>query len=155
MVVSNQDLVKGSLLQIKIDNQILGFATSHSLSITTNTTEVSTKDHGDYPAVIAQTISWEVQCENLYTDKNGAYLMSIQTAKKPVTLLFSRIQGDELASKGIVDKNTDWTINENDFILSGQALLTSFSINAPNGDQATISCTFTGIGAFESEIPQQ
>lgn len=148
MVVSNQDIVKGSLLQVSVGGIILGFATSHSLSITTNTTEVSTKDHGDFPSIMAQTVSWEVQCENLYTDNNGSALMNIQANKTPVHLIFSKVTNTN-PEKGIVDKNTNWTLDD-DPILEGDAYLTSFSLNAPSGDNATVSCTFTGNGAFTS-----
>lgn len=152
--MQNSDIVKGSMLQVKVGNNILGFATSHSLSITTNTTEVSTKDHGDYPAVIAQSVSWEVQCENLYTDANEAALIAIQTSKTPVTITFCKVSNyDANDEKGIVpgpntDGDNSWTPGAT--ILSGQAYLTSFQVNAPAGDNATISCTFTGNGAFQT-----
>ena len=121
---------------------------------TTNTTEVSTKDHGDYPAVIAQSVSWEVQCENLYTDANEAALISIQTSKTPVTITFCKVSNyDANDEKGIVpgpntDGDNSWTPGAT--IISGQAYLTSFQVNAPAGDNATISCTFTGNGAFQT-----
>ena len=150
--MQNSDIVKGSMLQVQVGSNILGFATSHSLSITTNTTEVSTKDHGDYPAVIAQSVSWEVQCENLYTDANEAALIAIQTSKTPVTITFCKVSNyDANDEKGIVpgpNTNGDNSWTPGATILSGQAYLTSFQVNAPAGDNATISCTFTGNGAF-------
>lgn len=148
-MLQNSDIVKGSMLQVQVGGDILGFATSHSLSITTNTTEVSTKDHGDYPAIIAQTLSWEVTCENLYTDANEAALIAIQTAKTPVTVTFCKVSNyDANDEKGIVGNSSKpaWTVG--DQILTGQAYLTSFQLNAPAGDNATISCTFTGSGSF-------
>ena len=147
--LSNSDIVKGSMLQIKIGDSIIGFATSHSLSITTNTTEVSTKEHGDYPAILAQTLTWEVQCENLYTDANEAYLVDIQLKKTPVTIVFSKVQYSNTDEKGIVDAangSNTWSVSQQ--LLTGTAYLTSFSVNAPAGDNATISCTFTGSGAL-------
>ena len=61
-VTKNSDIVKGSALQVTLGSggTILAFATSHALSITVNTTEVSTKDHGDYPGIIKQNTTWEV-----------------------------------------------------------------------------------------------
>lgn len=150
MPLQNSDIVKGSVLQVKIGTKILGFATSHSLSITTNTTEVSTKDHGDYPAIIAQNLTWEVQCENLYTDENGAELLAIQTGKTLVDLVFAPVSNYN--SQGIVGTADTSSYQLGDAILSGKAYLTSFSLNAPAGDNATVSCTFTGCGAFTTEI---
>ena len=152
--MQNSDIVKGSMLQVQVGGNILGFATSHSLSITTNTTEVSTKDHGDYPAVIAQSVSWEVQCENLYTLDNKQKLMTIQTSKTPVTITFCEVSNyDANDEKGIVpgpNTNGDNSWTPGPIILTGQAYLTSFQVNAPAGDNATISCTFTGNGAFQT-----
>ena len=45
--MTNQDIVKGSALMVFLGGSAIGFATSHALSLTTNTTEVSTKDHGE------------------------------------------------------------------------------------------------------------
>lgn len=148
-MLQNSDIVKGSMLQVKVGDNMLGFATSHSLSITTNTTEVSTKDHGDYPAIIAQNLTWEVQCENLYTDANEAALIALQVNKTLVDLVFCKVGNyDATDEKGIVENTNKqaWTVG--DQILAGKALLTSFSVNAPAGDNATISCTFTGCGSF-------
>lgn len=154
-MVQNNQIIKGSMLQVSVGGNILGFATSHSLSITTNTTEVSTKDHGDYPGIIAQNITWEVQCENLYSDDNGQKLMAIQKSKQPVTLIFAKVNYDPNDEKGIVGHNNthgDSTWELGDVILQGQAYLTSFSINAPAGDNATASCTFTGNGSFDTDL---
>lgn len=155
--MTNSDIVKGSMLQVRITDaqnveHILGFATSHSLSVTTNTTEVSTKDHGDYPAIIAQNLTWEVQCENLYTNANGRDLLAIQTGKQLVDLVFARVSNYD--SKGIVDNSNPsaWEVDDTHPILSGKAYLTSFSLNAPAGDNATVSCTFTGCGSFDTGI---
>lgn len=156
-MVQNNQIIKGSMLQVKVDGNILGFATSHSLSITTNTTEVSTKDHGDYPGIIAQNITWEVQCENLYSEDNGQKLMAIQKSKQLVTLIFAKVNYDPNDEKGIVGHNntdgtSDWQVEDNEIILQGQAYITSFSINAPAGDNATASCTFTGNGSFDTDL---
>lgn len=146
---NNSDIVKGSMLMVFMGGEPIGFATSHSLSLTTNTTEVSTKDHGDYPSVIAQSISWEVTAENLYSDAGESTYMTAQLAKTPVTLSFAKASNYSATDeKGVIGTNghSDWTPGT--VIASGQALITSFSVNAPAGDNATMSVTFTGIGAL-------
>ena len=148
-VRKNSDIVKGSALQVKIGNDdILGFATSHSLSITVNTTEVSSKDHGDYPGVIKQNTTWEVTCENLFCGENWGNLNAYLDDDTPVTVEFVPVN---YISKGIVYDNdvpsgaqTSWTAGT--AIASGPAYLTSLSLNAGAGDNATVSATFTGAG---------
>lgn len=145
---TNQDIIKGSKLMVFFNNEPIGFATSHSLSMTTNTSQVSTKDHGDFPATIAQNITWEISVENLYSELGEATYMQIMKTMSPVTLVFAEAANysNTSAQKGLPmdDDGAEWTIGTK--VAEGKALLTSFSINAPAGDNATMSCTFTGTG---------
>ena len=152
MARNNSDIVKGSKLMVFYNNLPIGFATSHSLSVTTNTTEVSTKDHGDYPAVIAQSISWEITAENLYSNAGELIYMQIVKSKAPVDIVFAPANNyDNSNEPGVIDNdNKEWAFSSNDVIASGKALITSFSINAPSGDNATMSVTFTGVGELST-----
>lgn len=155
----NTDILKGSMLMVFVGNETnqypIAFATSHSISFTTNTSEVSTKDHGLYPSVIVNSQSWEVSAENLASADSINQLFTIleDTGKgTPVTLKFAKPGNWE--DKGIVGKEGEaniWSVNgtpKGDIIAEGEAYLTSLQLNAPAGDNATISATFTGIGAF-------
>lgn len=154
-VIKNSDIVKGSALQVTLGNggTILGFATSHALSITVNTTEVSTKDHGDFPGIIKQNTTWEVTCENLFCGRNWDELQVMLNSDTPVTVSFVPLSNTAAEiSKGIVQPEsgsetvqpTEWTAGT--AIATGQAYITSLNVNAAAGDNATISATFTGAG---------
>lgn len=149
---TNQDIIKGSKLMVFYNNAPIGFATSHSLSMTTNTSQVSTKDHGDFPATLAQNITWEITAENLYSELGEATYMQIQQSMQPVTLVFAEASNysNTTAQKGLPmeDSGTEWAVGTK--IAEGKALLTSFSINAPAGDNATMSVTFTGTGELQT-----
>ena len=152
--MTNQDIVKGSALMVFLGGSAIGFATSHALSLTANTTEVSTKDHGDYPAVVAQSIGWEVTAENLYSDTAETTYMKAMLAKTPVDIKFAKVANYSATDeKGIIDngEKTAWTAGT--VIAEGKALITSFSINAGGGENATMSVTFTGVGALNT--PQE
>jgi hypothetical protein len=145
----NSDIFKGSALQVTVGGQVLGFATSHALSITVNTTEVSSKDHGDYPGVIKQNTTWEITCENLFCGHNWDDLQELLDDDTPVNISFVSISN--YTSKGIVQPETGdpiqptaWEIGKT--LASGQAFITSLNVNAGMGDNATISATFTGAG---------
>lgn len=148
----NSDIIKGSMLMVFADGNPIAFATSHSISFTTNTSEVSTKDHGLYPSVIVNSQSWEVSAENLASADSINHLFSILEKTKngtPVTLKFAKPSGATWNEKGIVGSEGgtgNWA--PGDVLAQGDAYLTSMSLNAPAGDNATISATFTGIGAF-------
>lgn len=161
--LENKDIFKGSALQLFINDGgpkdvCIGFATSHSLSITTNTTELSTKDHGDYPAVLPTTITWEVTAENVYATTSMKKLIGYVKNKTQVTIKFAEVgnysQDDGSYSyyatePGIIENKskTSWTIGK--VIGQGKAYITSYSINAASGDNASISCTFTGCGPLD------
>ena len=154
--MTNQDIVKGSALMVFLGGSAIGFATSHALSLTTNTTEVSTKDHGDYPSVVAQSIGWEVTAENLYSDTGETTYMKAMLAKTPVDIKFAKVANyANTDEKGIIDntEKTAWTAGT--VIAEGKALITSFSINAAAGDNATMSVTFTGVGALNTPQDNQ
>ena len=152
--MTNQDIVKGSALMVFLGGSAIGFATSHTLSLTTNTTEVSTKDHGDYPSVVAQSIGWEVTAENLYSDTGETTYMKAMLAKFPVDIKFAKVANySNTDEKGIIDNGEKSTWTAGTVIAEGKALITSFSINAATGDNATMSVTFTGVGALNT--PQE
>lgn len=153
----NSDILKGSKLMVFLGGNPIGFATSHALSMTVNTTEISTKDHGDYPAVLAQSISWEVTAENLYSRAGESTYMTALKTKQPVTLVFAEASNYGTDEHGVISpesgtaNNKEWAADSTygptgGKVAEGQALITSFSINAPSGDNATMSVTFTGVG---------
>lgn len=146
---NNSDIIKGSMLMVFVDGNPIAFATSHSISFTTNTSEVSTKDHGLYPSVIVNSQSWEVSAENLASADSINHLFSVLEKTKggdTVTLKFAKPM--YWKNEGIVgNTNANWT--PGDVIAEGDAYLTSLQLNAPAGDNATLSATFTGIGAFK------
>ncbi len=152
----NTDILKGSKLMVFLDGAPIGFATSHSLSMTTNTTQISTKDHGDFPSTIPQNITWEVSAENLYSNAGEDIYMKKMKAMSPITLVFA--QATEYSTKaqepnpmpdttGGSRTPAEWTLGQK--IAEGNALITSLSINAPAGDNATMSVTFTGTGELK------
>ena len=148
---SNTDIIKGNKLMVFLNDAPIAFATSHSLSITVNTSEVSTKDHGDFPSVIGNNITWEITTENLYSDNAESALWTAMKTMQPVTVKFAPASNynNTTSQKGIVgvESAAEWTAGT--AIASGKALITSLSVNAPSGDNATLSATFTGVGELD------
>lgn len=146
-VLQNSDILKGSALQLFYNGATIAFATSHTLSLTVNTNEVLTKDHGDYPAQVATTLNWEVSAENLYSTAGNATLLQLAKAKTPVTIKFAEVSNysatDEAGIVGVEQEKT-WTAGT--VLAEGKALINSYSVNAGAGDNASISVTFTGVG---------
>ena len=147
--MTNADIVKGSKLMVFLADKVIGFGTSDSLNLTTNTTEVSTKSHGTFPSVVPQNVTWEVSSENLYSDEGEATYMDLMLKMTPVHIKFAKASNyNNDYEPGIVGTTESKTWTVGDVITEGDAIITSFSINAPSGDNATMSVTFTGIGAL-------
>ena len=152
--MTNADIVKGSVLMVFLDDKAIGFATSHSLNLTTNTTEISTKDHGSFPSVVPQNVTWEVTAENLYSDAGEKTYMDAILNMTPVHIKFAKASNyNNQYEPGIVGTKESKTWTAGTVIAEGKALITSFSINAGGGENATMSVTFTGVGALNT--PQE
>lgn len=150
--MNNSDIVNGSMLMVFLNGSAIGFATSHSLSMTLNTSEISTKDHGEFPAVVPQSIGWEVTAENLYTTAGEATYMGLITNKTEVQIVFAPASNynDHGLNNGAQGSQGPQSWSQGTPIASGMAYVTSFSINAPAGENATMSVTFTGNGALNT-----
>ena len=143
--LSNSQMIKGSTLMIFIDNKSVGFATSHQFSAQTSTSQVQTKDHGNYPAVIPQQTTWTITAENIYSEAGESTYM---TAMKNQTIVHVVFAKSNWTAAGIVGTGSTDTWTASTVIAEGDAYITDFSVNAPVGDYATLSVTFTGIGKF-------
>lgn len=131
----------------------IAHATSHTLNLTGETTEVNSKDYGEFGASEVNKINWEITSENLMTEDYET-LFDLMLAKTKVDLVF----GMKSINTGI-EEQTDpsapnyYTPKNNasggyQGAKTGKAYITSLQQNAPNGENATFSVTFTGVGAI-------
>lgn len=156
-----QTIIKGDELMLFINNKPLAFATAHTLSITGNTVDISSKDHGVFAASEVGSISWEIQSENLYVDEETgeqAYdtLFDAMMSRQPITVVFGKASnydenGLERAGNTAQDAPTEWTAPATNY-RTGNAVITSLQLNANTGENATYATTLTGCGAL-SKVP--
>lgn len=166
--MSNQ-VIKGKQLMVFMNGKSVAAATTHSLNITTETADTTSKDTGGMFSEIEVTkVSWTMSTENLFCiDGTGATydeLFDALVAGTKVKLVFT--------SKTTTEKSLDeapeagWTsniqINSAGGVISatgdpgyigtayyGYAYITDLSLNAANGDNATYTATFTGSGVLK------
>lgn len=128
----------------------IAFATSHSLSLSTETVETSSKDTGGkWTAQAPRKLSWSTTTENLFSvegeGKVFADLFDLWAGRTEVELVFA-LEADYETKKDEVPEG-GWTpIATGQY--KGKAIITSLEVNAPNGDNATYTATFTGVGAL-------
>lgn len=148
-------IIKGDELMIFVGGSAIAYATSHTLSLTANTVDISSKDHGFWGASDTGNLTWEATTENLYTEDGFDGLFNAYLAKSEVTIVFgyaSNYNTNGLFLEGGTqaagdDRDAAW-VQDTTKGYSGKAVITSLSVNANTGENATFSCTFTGKGAI-------
>ena len=138
--------IKGGDLMLFVNSKSIAYATNHTLEITGETSDTSNKDEGggDWAAQQVNLLSWSASSENLYSlDGNGSNfddLFDLMIAKTPIQAVFA----PKTESTTDVPEN-GWTSSTG---YTGKVVITSLSVNAPNGDYATFTAQFQGVGAL-------
>lgn len=162
-----QQIIKGDDLMLfnGTSGKSYAFATAHTLTITADTADTSSKDHGVWTGNEVAKISWEITSENLYTTEGFDSLFNDMINRKPIDVIFGLKQKGE-ADKTVADGDySNWTPEykadttgkptapETDTTTSnmymGSAYITSLTANANTGENATYSVTLTGTGSIK------
>ena len=140
--------IKGGDMMLFLDNKSIAYATNHTLEINAETADTSNKDEGggDWASNEVRLLNWSATSENLYSldgeGDNFADLFDIMVAKQPVDAVFAKKSqtATDVPSGG-------WTAGVPKY--KGKVIISNLSLNAPNGEYATYSVQFTGVGALE------
>ena len=139
-------ILKGDELMLFYDGKAFAFATSHTLTITGNTLDIATKDHGFWGASEVGKLTWEITTENLYSDDDYDTLFDLMQAHTPITVAFAKVSNyDANGLKSVGGTVEDWKPDATEY-RSGLAVISSLTVNANTGENATYSATFTGAG---------
>lgn len=143
-------VINGGDLMLFIDGKSIAFATSHKLTINVETVETTSKDDGGkWVSKAARKISWNCSTENLYSNDgeglNFSDLFDKMIAREPIEAVFClekdyATKADEVPEGGWVPSTTG--------TYTGQVIITSLEANASNGDNATFTASFEGVGAL-------
>ena len=136
-------IIKGQNLRVMVGGKCIAMATSCQFHIGTSLEDASTKDStGDWQEQEVTGLNWDASTDSLVTltdnGTNGELptdLMSLIINKTKVTLTFDQTAG----TNNRTGQNA--TIKR-----SGSAYLTDYSLTAPNRQNSTLSCKFTGTG---------
>lgn len=140
--------IRGGDMMLFVNGKSIAYATSHTLTISGDTQDTSNKDEGggDWASNEVSTLSWTAQSENMYSiegaGSNFDDLFDIMVAKTPVTATFSK-----KTETAVNVPEGGWTASKPDY--EGKVVITSLELNAPNGEYATYTVNFTGIGALQ------
>ena len=144
-------IVKGRDLML-FDNagHSYAYATNHTFTVTAETTDISSKDHGIWGASEVSRYTWEITSENLYTtDAYNQFFDQMMIGSKMKVRFGLKTEQTDL-TKNVADGDVTlpyWT--SRDVFYEGDVIITSLAANAANGDNATFSITLTGTGAVK------
>lgn len=142
-------------VEIEGNFHTIAYSTSHTLEMSAQTGEISSKDHNEKSTDYEITgISWSVSTDNLVEDNlisvNCGYrsLKDLILAGLPVKIALRYFDGS--LGQDSLSKSNDWYEFDtaSQAIISGDAVVTDLNLNAPNKQNATFSATFTGKGEF-------
>lgn len=143
--MAKNKIIKGRDLMLFDENgHSYAFAQNHSISLSAEQGDISSKDHGLWGAAEVTKISWEISTENLYTEDNFDKMFDALTTASPIKVRFG-LKSETDNAKTVADGDYDyWT--STDTYYEGTVVITSLQANANNGENATYSATLTGSG---------
>jgi predicted secreted protein len=171
----SRNVIKGGdmMLFLKEANgtvKSIAFATSHTLTVSTDTQQTSTKDDGGkFQSSDYGIISWSATSENLCSYDGAGYnyqdLINLMLSQTKVTATFS-IEGSSGATYPYATKldsvddttgkvwapgleGTIGTTANKSLGYTGTVLITNVEVNAPNGENATFTVQLQGDGPLE------
>ncbi|MCC8198548.1 MAG: phage tail protein [Tannerellaceae bacterium] len=147
MAYNGENIINGSDLMLFVDGKSVAYATSHSLDITNETADTSNKDTGGrWTSAKVTRTSWTVSTENLYALQGEGQTFNdlFELLQKEVKIVFCLESGYK--SKPVTGVPSGGWSQVSSPKYSGDAIITSLSISAPDADNATFTAEFTGIG---------
>lgn len=144
---ANTDIVRGQFF-LFVDELPVAFASSASIEITTEEIDVSNKMMGDWAAALPGKKSYTISSESLLTRLAGAMsfdaLLKKQTAGETLPFAFGEAEVTEQTNTG-----GKFSLDKAKISYKGTVMITQLSIKSDNGQIATCSSQFKGIGALE------
>lgn len=123
-----------------------GGATSHTLTVSPEYTEISCKDSGQFPWKKLSKVNWEISTENLYVENDYVKLLTYTMNDTAFDVIFGESNWNK---DGLGTTYTYWTNDTGSSMLyTGKVKVSSLTLNAASGENANYSATLQGTGAF-------
>lgn len=149
--------IKGGSMMLFLGGHSIAYATSHTLEISADMADTSNKDEGggDWASQEVNLLNWTATSENLFSldgeGDNFEDLFDIMIAKTPVTAVFCKKSQADSVTEVPTGGWTPSTAATSNPIYEGKVVINSLSLNAPNGEYATYTVNFTGVGALQKK----
>ena len=137
----------GEELQLFLGGKSIAKAKTHTLTINSDTIDVSSKDDGFYGASIPGKINWEISAENIYTEKAFDELYAKAQARQVFEVVFGRVANYNAEGLGEQDAWAPDSVKHTTY--TGKVTLSNMTLNANNGEVTSFSATLKGVGALK------
>jgi TP901-1 family phage major tail protein len=144
MATEPNKIAYGGDMMLFVDSKPIAFSTDAKLEITADVREISSKDSGYWKERSPGKLDWKTSTDALYTESlTGATndfedLYSKMVLRVPITVVFA-------AKTGTVP---EWTVDPAKKKFTGQAIITSLSVSAPDNETTTYSVALEATGAL-------
>ena len=137
--------IKGGDLMLFVNGKSIAYATNHTIEISGETQQEGHKDiNSDWDSIDVTKLSWTASSENLCSaDGRGRLygdLESLMVYHTKIDLVLS-LKAPITYTEPPVD---GWYTRDQGY--TGRAIITDLQLNAPNGEYATFTVQFTGVG---------
>lgn len=124
-------ILKGQKINLKVGGSVIAKSTSCSLSVSANTADESSKDDSDpmFDSPTVTAITWSCT--------NESFIVSVAALVELITLF-----------KNHGSVAVEMTDAKDVTAGSGNAVITGLSVNAPNGENATVTLSLQGNGVL-------
>lgn len=143
----SKEIINGDKLQLFINGQTgtPAWATNHTLTLSTSTQEIGTKDHGVWNGTNVTKISWELTGEYLANTVDYNYFFDNMVHRRQISVKFAQVSNyNENGLQSVGGPVEYWIAGENYW--QGNCIISNLQLNAPTGENATVSITLTGTG---------
>ena len=138
--MATNNVINGTKFGVYAAGTKIGYATSASISMNHNLRDTSTKDSSGWRDQLEGQRDWECSVEGMliFVDSSGGAISDITANELYSSYIATRTEF-ELKFSTEVSGDIKWT---------GNAFMTSLSIDTPNEDSSTWSASFSGTGAL-------
>ena len=142
----NKELIQGrNMMLFKPNGESYAYCISNRLVISTTTSNISTKDHGQWNALSADKYNWSVSSEYLTTDEFDTLFNAMITNELVLVKFGEKIEDDP--DKTVVDGDYKaWHLNGAKTYYQGYAVITNIEQTAANSEIAQFTIEMQGIG---------
>lgn len=148
---SSKDIYRGQLFLFLGENPV-AFASSCSLEISIEEIDISNKMMGDWAASLPGKKSFTISSESLLTRKEGATSYDLLLSHVDSGETFQFVMGEALITNK-TNVGGEFSLDATKVQYKGEIMLTSLSLKSDNGQIATCSASFKGVGALQKVTP--